>query len=59
MKIVTLTLNPAFDMHCFAKDFEPFHENLADVTALEAGNFDWREFINPRRAYNQRKKARV
>ena len=26
------------------------------VTALEAGSFDWREFINPRSAYNQRKK---
>lgn len=37
MKIITLTLNPAFDMHCFAKNFEPFHENLADITALEAG----------------------
>ena len=37
MKIITLTLNPAFDMHCFAKNFEPFHENLAEVTALEAG----------------------
>ena len=37
MKIITLTLNPAFDMHCFAKDFKPFCENLADVTALEAG----------------------
>ena len=37
MKIITLTLNPAFDMHCFAKDFKPFCENLADVTALDAG----------------------
>ena len=27
------------------------------VTALEAGSFDWREFINPRSAYNRRKKA--
>ena len=37
MKIITLTLNPAFDMHCFTKSFAPYHENLADVTALEAG----------------------
>ncbi|MBO5884003.1 MAG: hexose kinase [Clostridia bacterium] len=37
MKIITLTLSPAFDMHCFVSDFEPFHENLADITALEAG----------------------
>ena len=37
MKIITLTLNPAFDMHCFAADFKPFCENLADVTALDAG----------------------
>lgn len=37
MKIVTLTLNPAFDLHCFAKDFKPFHENLADITDFEAG----------------------
>lgn len=37
MKIVTLTLNPAFDVHCFAENFQPFHENLAHVTANEAG----------------------
>ena len=37
MKIITLTLSPAFDMHCFVSGFEPFHENLADITALEAG----------------------
>ena len=29
------------------------------VTALQAGSFNWREFINPRSAYNQRKKSRV
>ena len=27
------------------------------VTALEAGNFNWREFVNPRSEYNRRKKA--
>lgn len=37
MKIITLTLNPAFDMHCFSKDFAPFHENLADILSLDAG----------------------
>ena len=37
MKIVTLTLNPAFDLHCHTKNFAPYHENLADITANEAG----------------------
>ena len=37
MKIITLTLNPAFDIHCYAEDFQPFHENLAKITAYEAG----------------------
>ena len=37
MNIITLTLSPAFDMHCFVKGFEAYHENLADITALEAG----------------------
>ena len=37
MNIVTLTLNPAFDLHCFAEHFQPFHENLARITALDAG----------------------
>lgn len=36
MKIITLTLNPAFDLHCFAKNFEPYHENLADIASLDA-----------------------
>ena len=39
----------------------PLATNIATaevlVTALEAGSFDWREFINPRSAYNLRKKA--
>lgn len=39
----------------------PLATNIATaevlVTALEAGSFDWREFINPRSEYNQRKKA--
>ena len=37
MKIITLTLNPAFDVHCFVKDFAPYHENLASITENEAG----------------------
>ncbi len=37
MKIITLTLNPAFDVHCGIPHFEPFHENLAVITAREAG----------------------
>ena len=39
----------------------PLATNIATaevlVIALEAGNFDWREFINPRSEYNRRKKA--
>lgn len=37
MKIITLTLNPAFDIHCYTENFQPFHENLAKITAFEAG----------------------
>lgn len=37
MKIVTLTLNPAFDVHCEISDFRPGHENLARITANDAG----------------------
>ncbi len=37
MKIITLTLNPAFDVHCHIPSFAPYHENLAKVTAREAG----------------------
>ncbi len=37
MKIITLTLNPAFDVHCHVARFAPYHENLADVTARDAG----------------------
>lgn len=39
----------------------PLATNIATaevlVTALEAGSFDWRNFINPRSEYNQRKRA--
>lgn len=37
MKIITLTLNPAFDMHCYVERFRPFHENIADIASFEAG----------------------
>lgn len=37
MKIITITLNPAFDIHCHIDHFVPFHENLAQVTMRDAG----------------------
>lgn len=37
MKIYTLTLNPAYDVHASTEHFQPFHENLAHVTSREAG----------------------
>lgn len=37
MNIITLTLNPAFDTHCTAENFAPFHENFAEVTSHDAG----------------------
>lgn len=37
MKIVTVTLNPAFDLHCYAESFQPYHENIFEVTARDAG----------------------
>lgn len=37
MKLLTLTLNPAFDVHCHIPTFEPYHENLAWITDREAG----------------------
>lgn len=37
MKIITLTLNPAFDIHCYVPNFAPYHENLAKITDNEAG----------------------
>lgn len=37
MKIFTITLNPAYDVHAYAEHFAPFHENLAQVTSREAG----------------------
>ncbi len=37
MKIYTLTLSPAYDVHAAAESFAPFHENLARVTSRQAG----------------------
>lgn len=37
MKIYTITLNPAYDVHAYTEQFAPFHENLATVTSREAG----------------------
>lgn len=37
MKIYTITLNPAYDVHAYAEHFAPYHENLATVTSREAG----------------------
>ncbi len=37
MNIITLTLNPAFDIHCYTESFAPYHENLADITSFDAG----------------------
>ncbi len=37
MEIVTLTLNPAFDIHCYVENFQPYHENLATVTSRDIG----------------------
>lgn len=37
MQIITLTLSPAFDVHCTCEDFAPFRENLATITSREAG----------------------
>ena len=48
MKIVTLTLCPAFDLHCYVKGFKPFHENSADITAFDAGG----KGVNISRALN-------
>lgn len=37
MKIITLTLNPAFDVHCDCEDFKAYSENLATITSKDAG----------------------
>lgn len=37
VRIITLTLNPAFDTHCSASDFRLYHENLAQITSFDVG----------------------
>ena len=37
MRIYTLTLNPAYDVHVYTDHFAPFHENIATVLSREAG----------------------
>jgi len=48
MNILTLTLNPAIDVHCKSDTFIPFAENLFDVTSNDAGG----KGINISRALN-------
>lgn len=37
MNLITLTLNPAIDVHCQSDTFLPFHENLAEITSRDLG----------------------
>lgn len=37
MNLITLTLNPAVDLHCQTDTFVPFHENLAEITSRDLG----------------------
>ena len=37
MKIITLTLNPAFDVHCRADNFRPYHESIVEIMSRDAG----------------------
>ena len=48
MNIVTLTLNPAFDVHCHIENFKPYHENLAKITDRDASG----KGVNISRALN-------
>lgn len=48
MNVITLTLNPAIDVHCKSENFVPFAENLFDVTSADAGG----KGINISRALN-------
>ena len=48
MKIITLTLNPAFDMHCLTDEFRPERENFFEILSEDAGG----KGINISRALN-------
>lgn len=37
MKLITLTLNPAYDLHLIMKDFKLYKENYVESSILEAG----------------------
>lgn len=37
MNVITLTLAPAFDVHCYIRDFLPYHENAATLISRDAG----------------------
>ena len=37
MRIYTLTLNPAYDVHAYIEQFAPYHENLAQLQSKIAG----------------------
>lgn len=37
MRIYTITLNPAYDVHASMEKFAPCHENLAHITSRQAG----------------------
>ena len=37
MNVITLTLNPAFDIHCKCDGFRPYSESLATVSSRSAG----------------------
>ncbi len=51
MNIITLTLNPAIDIHCETESFEPFCENLVGITSNDAGG----KGINISRALTENK----
>ena len=36
-QIVTLTLNPAFDLHCSVKDLKLYDECYAETISVDAG----------------------
>lgn len=48
MKTITLTLNPAFDMHCKTKKFKKGRENFFEVLSIDAGG----KGVNVSRALN-------
>lgn len=51
MNIITLTLSPAFDIHCYTECFKPYHENAAKLISYDAGG----KGINISRALTEHK----